>query len=130
MNGKEREALERIARIPPRHKDTGHLDDCPVCIARAALAAREEPPGETCDHCGKLAVEPMHGEDGFTLCPVCACVLAVAHKTAREEPTALRLSDQGREELLAMGAVEMSEEDDLSDGEEMAARAAREDTEQ
>ena len=49
---------------------------------------------------------------------------------AREEPEPLRLSDQGREELLAMGATEVPEEDGLSDGEEMAARVASEDAEE
>jgi chromosome segregation ATPase len=35
---KARAALEKIAKIPPRHRETGHLDDCPVCVARAVLA--------------------------------------------------------------------------------------------
>lgn len=40
--------------------------------------ARAGKEGTTCDHCGKHALEPTHGEDGFALCPKCATELALA----------------------------------------------------
>lgn len=52
----------------------------------ASPGESEGQPGTACDHCGKQAFEPIHGEDGFVLCPKCACGLALAAGRSESQP--------------------------------------------